>query len=53
MTQAGWGDSTDCFRGRDKKFNTTELTIPTVVQPQTEDDAASSALTTFGEPIDS
>jgi len=43
LTQPGWGEAADYFRERDKKYGTTELKVPAVVQPQTADDATSSA----------
>jgi len=52
LTQAGWGDAADyCFE-RHKKYGTTELKFPAVVQPQTAGDAASSVPTTFSEPLE-
>ena len=52
MTQRGWGDVADYFRETNKKYGTTELKVPAVVQPQTADNAASSVLTTFGVPME-
>jgi len=52
LTQPGWGDAADYFRERDKKYGTTELNVPAVVQPQTADDAASSVPMTFSEPLE-
>jgi len=49
LIQQQWDDAADNFRGRDEKYCTSELRVPAVVQPQTEDDVASPALTTFGE----
>jgi len=51
LTQLGWGDAADYFRGKDKKYVCTESKFPAVVQPETADDAASSVLTTFSEPL--
>jgi len=51
-TQPGWGDTADDSCQRHKKYWTNELKVTAVVQPHTEDDAASSALSTFGEPIE-
>jgi len=48
-TQRGRGDAANILRDKDEKYGTTELKVPAVVQPQTADDAASSAPTTFGE----
>jgi len=53
LIQPGWGDEANYFGQRDTKYGTTELNIPAVVQPQTADDAVSSELTTFGEPLES
>jgi len=52
LTQPGWGDAADYFCERDKKYGTTELKVPALVQPQMADDAASSVPTTFSEPRD-
>jgi len=52
LTQCGWGDAADYLRKRDKKYWMTEWKVPAVAQPQTADDAASSAPTTFGEPME-
>jgi len=35
LIQPGWEDSADYFREPDKKYGTTELMVPAVVQPQT------------------
>ena len=51
LTQPGWGDSADCFRDRDRKYSTSELMVPAVIVPQTDDDAAALAPTTFRELI--
>jgi len=48
-TQPGWGDVADYFCKRDKKYGRTEWKVLAVIQPQTADDAASSAPTTLGE----
>ena len=40
ITQLGWGDMADCYRGWDKKYGITELNVPAVIQPQTDADAA-------------
>jgi len=49
LTQPGWDDAADYIREIDKKYSTSELRVPAVVQPQTDDDAAAPAPTTFGE----
>ena len=51
LMQPGWGDATDYLRDRDKKYGTTELKVPAVIQPQTADDTASYSPMTFGEPM--
>jgi len=48
----GWGDAADCFHERDKRYQMTEPKVPAVCQLQMDDDAASSAATTFGEPME-
>ena len=52
LTQPGWGDMADYFHKRDKKYTTTEWKVLAIVQPQTVAVAASSALTTIGEPME-
>jgi len=49
LTQAGWEDAADYFRERDKKYDTSEMRVPAVVQQQTNDDAPAPPPTTFGE----
>jgi len=49
LTQQGWEDAADCFHERDKKYGTSTLRIPAVVQPQTDDDAAAHAPITIRE----
>jgi hypothetical protein len=49
LTQLGWEAAPDYFRERDKKYGTSELMVPAVVQPQTNDDAPAPPLTTFGQ----
>ena len=46
LTQPGWGEVAYYFRERDVKYGTTVFWVLAVVQPQTEHDATSSALTT-------
>jgi len=53
LTQPGWEDAADYFRERDKKYSTTELRVPVVVQPQTMDDAPAPPPATFGELMES
>ena len=49
LTQPGWEDAADYLRDRDKKYGTTELRVPAVVQPQTQDDTQAPPPGTFGE----
>jgi len=44
LTQPGWEDAANYFRERGKKYGTTELRVPAVVQPQTMDDAPEPSL---------
>jgi len=53
LTQPGWEDAANYFCERDKKYGTTELMVPAVVQPQTKDDAPSPTPATFGELMES
>ena len=53
MTNPGSEDGADYYRERDKEYGTSELRIPTVVQPQTDDDTAAPAPMTFGELMES
>ena len=53
LTQLGWGDAADYFRGRDEKHGTTELRVPAIVQPQTTDDAPAPPPATLGELMES
>jgi hypothetical protein len=53
LTQPGWEDAADYFSERDKKYGTTELRVPAVVQPQTMDDAPAPPPATFGELMES
>jgi hypothetical protein len=39
LTHPRWEDAADYFPERDEKYGTSELRIPAVVQPQTNDDA--------------
>jgi hypothetical protein len=53
QTQPGWDDAVDFFREQDKKYGTSELRVPAVVQQQTNDDAPTPPPKTFGEHMDS
>jgi len=49
LTRPRWEDEAEYFREGDKKCGTSELIVPAVVQPQTDDDASAPAPRTFGE----
>jgi hypothetical protein len=49
LPQPGWEDAVNYFCEREKKYGTSELRVQAVVQPPTDDDAATPAPTTFGE----
>jgi len=49
LTQPGWEDTADYCHDREKKYCTSALRAPAVVQPQTDDDAAAPSLTKIGE----
>jgi hypothetical protein len=51
LTHPRWGDAADYFRERDKKSSIPELNVLPFVVLQTDQDAATPALTTFGEHI--
>jgi hypothetical protein len=53
LTQLGWEDAADYFCQRDKKYDTSELRVPAVVQPQTNADATAPALRSLGELMES
>ena len=53
LTQPGCRDSADYFCERDKKYGTTELKVPAVVKPHTDNNAAIPAPSTFGELMES
>jgi len=52
LRQPGWGDAANYVSERDKLYRMTELNVLAVIPPQTADHAASSAPTTFMEPIE-
>jgi len=52
LTQPSWGDAADYFREREKKYGSSELKVPAVVTPQSDDNAAVPAPTTFAELIE-
>jgi len=52
LMQPGWGDAVDYFHDRKEKYGTTELNVPSVIQPQTADDTAPSVPTTFSERLE-
>jgi len=49
LTHPGWDYPADNFPERDKKHGTSDLRVPAVVQPHTDDDTALPSLTTVGE----
>jgi hypothetical protein len=49
LTQPGCEAAAHYFREPDKKYHTSELRVPVVIQPQTDDAAAAPTQTTFGE----
>jgi len=53
LTKPGWEDAADYFRERDKKYGTSELRVPAVIQQQMNDDAPAPPPTTFGELMES
>jgi len=53
LTQPGWEDAANDFRERDKKYGTSELKVPAVVQPQMNDQAPPPPPTTFAELMES
>jgi hypothetical protein len=53
LTQPGWDDVAKNFCKRDKKYRTSELSVPAVVQPQTNDNAPAHPAATFGELMES
>jgi len=53
LTQPGWADAADYFCERDKKYGTSELRVPAVVQQRTNDDAPAPPPTTFRDRMES
>jgi len=53
LTQPGSEDAADYFCETKKKFGTSKLRVPAIVQPQTYDVAVAPAPTTFGHFIES
>jgi len=53
LTQPRWEKAADYFRARDKKYGTSELRVPEVVQQRTNDDAPPHPPTTFAELLES
>jgi hypothetical protein len=53
LAQLGWEDAAYNLREQDKKYGTSELWVPAVVQPQTNSDALPAPTTTFGELMES
>jgi len=48
LTQPGWEDAADYFCERDKKYGTSALMVPVVVQSQMDDHAPAPPSITFG-----
>jgi len=53
LTQPRWEDATDYLRERFMMYRISELRVPAIIQPQTDDDAAAPAPITFGELMES
>jgi len=53
LTQLRWEDAADYFCERDKKYGTSVLRVPAVVQKQTNDDAPLHSTTTLAELVES
>jgi len=53
LIQPGWEDSADYFRVREKKYGTSEVRVPAVVQQRMNDDALPHPRTTFAELMES
>jgi hypothetical protein len=53
LTQPAWEDAADYFREPDRMYGTSQLRVPAVVQPQTNDDAPAPPPTTFRELMES
>ena len=49
LRQPRWEDAADYFRERNKKYGTSELTVPAILQPPTDDDASATSPTIFEE----
>lgn len=52
LTHPGRRDKADHIRERDRKYGTSQLNIPAVVQLDMEDNTASPGLRIFGEPVE-
>jgi hypothetical protein len=53
LTQQGWENAADHFCERGKKYQTTKLWVPAVVQPQTNDDTLGPPPAIYGEQMES
>jgi len=53
LTQPECGDAADYFRERDQKYGISGLRVLADIKPQTNDDSATPAPTTFGELMES
>jgi len=52
LTQPGWEDAADHFCESDKKYGSSKLMVPAIVQLETDDDAVAPAPTTFRKHLD-
>jgi hypothetical protein len=53
LTQPGWEDAAGYIREWDKQYSTTEMRVPAVIQPQTNDDSLATPPATFGDLLES
>jgi hypothetical protein len=52
LTQPGWEDVANYFHDWDKKYGTSKIGFPAVVQPQMDDNASAPAQTLFDESME-
>jgi hypothetical protein len=52
LTQPGWEDAADYFHESDKKYGTSALQVPAVIQQQTDINAPTPVPTTIGDLLD-
>jgi len=53
LTQPGWEDAAAYSREQDNKYGISELSVPVVIQPQTNNHTPAPPPTTFGELMES